>query len=325
MVPVCLLPRLLDPQLCVGSAFVRESGDLSTALLLSEVSVTILVEMRTRTKPYTGFYSNIFPDLTQKARSGILKFLWQNDPCKAKWAILAKAYSIIRDDHVGEVTLDSFLNLNTDFLGIVESNRYLETMGWELTVDGQSQYTMTRIKSATAAEADISTNYSVNDVVTRCYDMGYVSEDRRIHKPSHNNSGPVMAFAAQPTLIVNESNKIRISGVNTIVIDHSSAKSDDEVSAADSTADTPSPDPSEMSSVAPETFSHIPGVLPVQPFLDTQQKFNNELGANLQLPNVDETGYPFPFNPDMQTPVLNYDAMFAEQFVNYDFDRFLNF
>lgn len=152
----------------------------------------------------------MFPDLTQKAKSGILKFLWQNDPYKAKWALLAKAYSIVRDDHVGETSLDSFLTLNSGFIGIIDPARYLDAMGWQLTVDGDGQYTMARVKVNTGTEAEVSTNYSVNDIVKRCYDTGYVSETPRSrkNKNGHSSSGPVLAFAAQPSLLVDANDSI---------------------------------------------------------------------------------------------------------------------
>lgn len=164
-----------------------------------------------------GFYSVLFPELTQKARSGILKFLWQNDPFKAKWAILAKAYSIIRDDHEGEVTLDQFLTLNIDFIRILEPTRYLEAMGWELNIDDQQQYTMARVNVVTTADAEIATNYSVDDVVKHCYDSGLVVEAHRTHNERSNGNGAVMAFAAQPNLVVNQNDNVQIEGTNNIV------------------------------------------------------------------------------------------------------------
>ncbi|GLA12459.1 hypothetical protein AnigIFM62618_008404 [Aspergillus niger] len=166
---------------------------------------------------FRSYYSVMFPDLTQKAKSGILRFLWQNDPFKAKWAIVAKAYSIIRDDHDNGVSLETFLKLNANLIGIIEPDRYLDIMGWELNVDGQQQYTMAKVKITATPEAELSTNYSVDDIVKNCYDTGYVSRDKCKKKTDHNKNAPVMAFAAQPTLIIHENNSIQINGNNTVV------------------------------------------------------------------------------------------------------------
>lgn len=197
----------------------------------------------------------MFPELTQKAKSGILRFLWQNDPFKAKWAILAKAYSKIRDEHSGSrgVCLETFLNLNAGYIGVLEPSLYLETMGWELTVDEDHQYTMARVSHATTNESDVSTNYSVNDIVNHCYEAGYVSRTGRQMREGHNNEA-VMSFVAQPRPIVNERNNIQVSDANTVVENVGDAdtaiQSDEE-----QVEDTPTPAFSDTSSAADESSS----------------------------------------------------------------------
>ncbi|KAF2841217.1 hypothetical protein M501DRAFT_929910 [Patellaria atrata CBS 101060] len=53
------------------------------------------------------------------------------DPTKNKWAIIAKAYSEIRDS-VGRVNIDlkEFLNIMCPDLGLVPADAYLEVFGW---------------------------------------------------------------------------------------------------------------------------------------------------------------------------------------------------
>ncbi|KAI9884389.1 MAG: hypothetical protein M1823_003821 [Watsoniomyces obsoletus] len=43
---------------------------------------------------YRSYYSSMFSALQQKEISGLLNRLWQAGPFKAKWTILAKAYSV---------------------------------------------------------------------------------------------------------------------------------------------------------------------------------------------------------------------------------------
>jgi hypothetical protein len=53
------------------------------------------------TKIYPGYYATILRDIPQISKSGFLRVLRENDPFKAKWTILAKAYSLVRDDNLG--------------------------------------------------------------------------------------------------------------------------------------------------------------------------------------------------------------------------------
>lgn len=205
----------------------------------------------------------MFPELTQKAKSGILRFLWQNDPFKAKWAILAKAYSKIRDEHAGSigVCLETFLNLNASYIGILEPSLYLETMGWELTVDENNQYTMAKVSHETVNESDISTNLSVNDVVNHCYDTGYVSRGGRQERENHNET--VMSFVAQPRPIVNEGSNIQVTETNTVVENSEDAGAAIESDGEERVEDTPTPAFSDASS-AFEGSSSIPVEAPAE-------------------------------------------------------------
>ena len=274
----------------------------------------------------------MFPDLTQKAKSGILRFLWQNDPFKAKWAILAKAYSKIRDEHSGskDVTLESFLNLNAGYIGILNPSVYLQAMGWELTVDEEQQYTMARVSHTTTNETDVSTNYSVNDIVNRCYDTGYVSQRGRQRRANHSNEA-VMSFVAQPCQIVNERNNIQISGNNTFVDNADNENSVIPVSAQGQMEDTPTPAFSDMGSAADE-----PSPTSVEtPTGENPFQFMDNLGVelNFDLPNNNMASQgnqhntyvpPFQRSPFDQINIPCIPAA-LQAMETFDFDQFVNF
>jgi hypothetical protein len=57
-------------------------------------------------------------DIPQISKSGFLRVLRENDPFKAKWTILAKAYSLVRDDNLGRVGLDTFMSVCGPFIEI---------------------------------------------------------------------------------------------------------------------------------------------------------------------------------------------------------------
>lgn len=69
-----------------------------------------------------GYYSTLFAGQTQKVKSGLIRFLWAQDCLKSKWAMLAKAYSSVRDNHMGEVNLESFLRETTPLIVVIPAN-----------------------------------------------------------------------------------------------------------------------------------------------------------------------------------------------------------
>lgn len=263
----------------------------------------------------------MFPDLTQKARSGILKFLWSNDSFKAKWAILAKAYSIIRDDHDGEVTLEQFLSLNAPFIRIIEPVRYLEMMGWELSVDEEQQYTMAKVKAVTPIDTEVATNYSVDDVVKHCYDVGLVFETQRTHNDHPGDNGSVMAFATQPNLMVNQNDDVEIAGSNNAVHADFNASPGVEIPsmALESVASLPSP--SDMEPMMSSTqITERSRVLPVQnnPMLHGLHSLGFD---NLQSPDADRIGANVDDTYGHPTETQNT----GESFDRFEFEQYLNF
>ncbi|PGH26681.1 hypothetical protein AJ80_01627 [Polytolypa hystricis UAMH7299] len=148
---------------------------------------------------FRSFYSAAFPDLSQKVKSGLLRRLWSSDPFKAKWAILAKAYSTVRDDHTSKVTLESFLALNGPFIGIVAPGDYLGIMGLQLIVDNDKQFDIVQVNhQAGPTPEDLTTNLSVDDIIDHCYQTGYVNGIGSSKGSDKQGAGLAMAVSAQP-------------------------------------------------------------------------------------------------------------------------------
>ncbi|KAI9873489.1 MAG: hypothetical protein M1830_000346 [Pleopsidium flavum] len=156
---------------------------------------------------FRSYYSPMFTSLQQKDISGFLTYLWQADPFKAKWSILAKAYSIIRDTKGKDsAPLDSFLTINAPYIGIVPPAEYLDMLGWKFFTDGNNQTTLTRNAQADTTTFDqdlLTTNLSVNDIIQHSYDSGYISADGGMITVG-NESTMTMATTAQPTISPNE-------------------------------------------------------------------------------------------------------------------------
>ena len=86
------------------------------------------------TYPYTflpGYYLKLFPEAQQKAASGFLTTLWNKDPFRNKWSLIAKVYSSIRDEvGKGNVSLTNFLETICPIMEIPAPSIYLTTLGW---------------------------------------------------------------------------------------------------------------------------------------------------------------------------------------------------
>lgn len=146
-----------------------------------------------------GYYSTIFLSFQQKEISGFLTILWQNDPFKAKWSILAKSYSLIRDSQgKANAPLEKFLEINGPLIGVIEPAQYLEALSWEIAVDEDGQTVMRRYGNSVDEQLFI-TNTSVNDVIRNSYNQGYFTGDLSKVLLAKNEAAMTMAASMQPT------------------------------------------------------------------------------------------------------------------------------
>ena len=152
-----------------------------------------------------GYYSPIFTNLQQKDKSGFLTYLWSTDPFKAKWTILAKAYSVIRDK-VGKqgAPLDNFLAINGPFIGIVAAEDYLVMLGWEIGTDEEGQINLRRGQEIDLASIDydlLTTNLSVQDIIQHSYKWGYFMDVEA--GPLVDRVQPAMMMATGAQTVIN--------------------------------------------------------------------------------------------------------------------------
>ncbi|PYH80788.1 hypothetical protein BO82DRAFT_312417 [Aspergillus uvarum CBS 121591] len=275
---------------------------------------------------FRSFYSVMFPEITQKAKSGILRFLWQNDPFKAKWTIIAKAYSIIRDTHENEnsVSLETFLNLNSGMIGIVQPDRYLDVMGWQLAVDEQQQYTMTKVKLSTTTEDQLSTNYSVDDIIKHCYDTGYVTGGNRNNGADHGRNPAVMAFAAQPNLVVHDNNSIQINDSHTIITGDRDGSTSIKSASPDNATEISSSDSSDIATTIEDSQSEHTESLPVLDFMQDEINCHQFQPDEALLSLWNEDGSMRQYGVAFPSSLPNFDPLvYDEAYDGFDFDRFI--
>ena len=153
----------------------------------------------------------MFAGIQQKEISRLLERFWRMDPFKAKWTILAKAFSVIRDDKgKKDASLDAYLAISAPFVAIVRPADYLGMMGYQLTVVN-NQATMTQRQNFninTINRGLLTTPHSVNDVVENCYRQGYITENRTDAGPSNSHGAMIMATNANPVLLPVRSNPV---------------------------------------------------------------------------------------------------------------------
>jgi hypothetical protein len=126
-----------------------------------------------------AFYACIFANLQQRDISGHLTKLWKQDPFKAKWTIVAKAYSRIRDlVEKANAPLDRFLTLACPAIGIIGVDDYLRKMNWSIQVanDGTINLHQTSLPfTATFEPYIMHTSMTDSDVITLVAAKGYIS------------------------------------------------------------------------------------------------------------------------------------------------------
>lgn len=138
----------------------------------------------------------MFPKLQQKDASTFLTAIWKKDPFKAKWTIIAKAYSIIRDA-VGKhrAPLVAYLALVCPRIGVINAEDYLSMMNWNLesTTEGPRV-----LKQDTApdfscfAKHILYSTMTPKDIIHFCAQEGYIpsktATDLAAEVPIHHQS-----------------------------------------------------------------------------------------------------------------------------------------
>lgn len=152
----------------------------------------------------------MFTSLQQKDISGFLTYLWQTDPFKAKWSILAKAYSRIRDSKgKAKAPLDSYLAINGPLIGIVPPEKYLEMLGWKIVAGDDGGRLLRRDFDVDVSSLDqdlLTSNVSVNDIIKHSYASGYIeADDVNLIMPD-NEPAMTMATLMQHKLPVKSAN-----------------------------------------------------------------------------------------------------------------------
>lgn len=121
----------------------------------------------------------MFLNGVQKETSKYLKEMWEVDPFKPKWAVLAYAYTAIRDQ-VGKAhaPLSRFLDLVCPRIGVLGVDVYATQMNWtfELTDTGYVLRQSSQPDFDAFPTSIISTNMTHRDILLLCGELGYIHD-----------------------------------------------------------------------------------------------------------------------------------------------------
>nr|AKE48503.1 MAT1-1-1 [Ustilaginoidea virens]AKE48507.1 MAT1-1-1 [Ustilaginoidea virens] len=129
---------------------------------------------------FRSYYLKMFPDVQQKTASGFLTTLWNKDPFRNKWALIAKVYSFVRDE-IGKdkVSLAYFLGFSCPVMGIVEPHVYLAVLGWSVQGTEGSQRLVQDQATAALGQSQLQNGEFPTtelELLTALVNVGYLPE-----------------------------------------------------------------------------------------------------------------------------------------------------
>ncbi|KAJ5692160.1 Mating type protein [Penicillium macrosclerotiorum] len=123
---------------------------------------------------FRAYVAPLFAGITQATKSRATALLWENEPLKPQWELMALAYSIIRDNfEVTAKSLQLYMTLVTDiFLLPSDAETYLARRGWELRVEDNSIF-FSKVSQCTVHLCPVS-NVSIDDIIVDCIQNGWI-------------------------------------------------------------------------------------------------------------------------------------------------------
>ncbi|KAH0497176.1 hypothetical protein TgHK011_004505 [Trichoderma gracile] len=147
---------------------------------------------------FRSYYLRLFPEVQQKTASGFLTTLWNKDPYRNKWALIAKVYSFVRDQ-LGrdKVSLSYFLNVSCPIMRITEPSIYLSSFGWSVEDDAGSPRLFQADGASIAQPMDSDDHPNTeNDLLSAIIQVGYLPDDSiNLMDRMNANSNGIMTTA----------------------------------------------------------------------------------------------------------------------------------
>ncbi|KAH7078556.1 MAT1-1-1 [Paraphoma chrysanthemicola] len=139
----------------------------------------------------------VFKQWPMKKLSHLIGQLWEADPNKSLWSLLAKAWSTIRDQ-IGKdnAPLGAYLDIICPYLQVPHPAAYLERHGWILDINHEGSPVLFRDSNITpVATLGAGLTLSVEDITGICQQSGYAQN--YVPKPNSTSS----TFLSQQTSV----------------------------------------------------------------------------------------------------------------------------
>ncbi|CAI7647182.1 hypothetical protein PCG10_009423 [Penicillium crustosum] len=145
---------------------------------------------------FRSFCAPMFPGIPQKVKSMAISEMWQDDTLKSHWAVLAKAYTIIRDHFdVDTPSLSAFVDLCLPLMGFLSRQQYLASSGWSIQPVGNS-LSLRKVASSTLHSL-VTPSIAVDQVVKHCTDHNFAKKRDEEWTKHITEDGAV--FAVEPS------------------------------------------------------------------------------------------------------------------------------
>ncbi|KAJ5335356.1 transcriptional regulator family: HMG [Penicillium brevicompactum] len=166
--------QLLDPAATAGCV-----GTLP--ITANPVPVPVPVQPQRRLRPlnsfmiFRSFCSGLFPGIPQRVKSMAISQMWAEDTLKPQWAVLAKAYTIVRDHFLVSVpSLQIFVEECLPLIGLSNAPQYATMCGWSV-VSEEGAMNLVKSSGPTVSQRFVPHPISVRAVVEWCIQRGYAT------------------------------------------------------------------------------------------------------------------------------------------------------
>nr|BAP25502.1 mating type protein 1 [Pseudopyrenochaeta lycopersici] len=122
----------------------------------------------------------VFKPWPMKKLSNLMGAIWEADPNKSLWSLMAKAWSTIRDQ-IGKdkPPLDQFFRIICPYLNMPSPETYLELYGWDIIISKEGGPMISRdltTEPAAVSGGMVDSAISVEDIISYCQSIGYAQE-----------------------------------------------------------------------------------------------------------------------------------------------------
>jgi hypothetical protein len=113
-----------------------------------------------------------------KEASGLIGMLWAQNFERALWALIANAWSDMRDRYgKDQVPLKKFLDIACPLLNVTSPSDYFNKFGWKMVLNEEGKAELARTSFPVLEDFGpnaFTTTFSANDIISHCHQVGFI-------------------------------------------------------------------------------------------------------------------------------------------------------